>query len=141
MHDLSPVLERLNELGESLLEKTDAFDVRGQMVDKNENVQALKKLLADGQQAMDEIAKRTDDLSQKKTEVEKKLTKLQGKLQELQPINTRPAAVKRQIQEAEQISKEVDEVVEALSSVQDANDWLFDNTEVESQVCCNYYLP
>jgi predicted nuclease with TOPRIM domain len=134
MDDQAPTLVKMNELGESLVEKTNAPEVKTQMTNTNEDHDQLQKRLNDAKQTLDEIVEHSDEFDLKKAEVDKKLPKLQEKVEALEPISARPNTVKKQLQESENISKEVCEVVEALESVQDDQDWLFENTEVEPEV-------
>lgn len=135
LDEQTPTLVKMNELGESLVEKTNAPEVKTQMTNTNENCEQLAKRLNDAKQTLDEIVQHSDEMSKKKAEVDKKLPKLQEKVKALEPISTRPNTVKKQVQDSENISKEVSEVVEALESVQEEQDWLFENTEVEPEVC------
>lgn len=135
MDDQSSTLVKMNELSGSLVEKTNAPEVKAQMTNTNENYEQLTKRISDAKQTLDEIVEHSDEMNKKKTEVDKKLPKLQEKVQALEPISTRPNTVKKQVQESENISKEVSEVVEALESVKEEQDWLFENTEVEPEVC------
>ncbi len=134
MDDQAPTLVKMNEIGESLVEKTNAPEVKTQMTNTNEDHDQLSKCLNDAKQTLDEIIEHSDELNSKKAEVDKKLPKLQEKVQALEAISTRPNTVKKQLQESENISKEVSEVVEALECAQEEQDWLFENTEVEPQV-------
>ena len=140
MDDQAPTLAKLNELGKSLVEKTNAPEVKIQMENTNEDHDQLKKRLEDAKQTLDEIVEHSDQLKSKTSEVDKKLPKLQEKMQALEPISTRPNTVKKQLQESENISKEVCEVVEALESVQEEQDWLFENTEVEPEVVISFLV-
>ena len=140
MDELTPTLVKMNELGESLLEKTDAPDVKKQMTNTNEDYSELIQHLNDAKQTLDEITQHSDELDSKKAEVDKKLPKLQEKIEALEPISTRPNNVKKQVLESENIMKEVCEVVQALESVEDEKDWLFENTEVEPEVRIIFYL-
>ena len=135
MDDQSPTLMKMNELAESLVEKTNAPEVKTQMTDTNENYEQLTKRLNDAKQTLDEMVEHSDEMNKKKAEVDKRLPKLQEKVQALEPISTRPNTVKKQVQESENILKEVSEIVQALESVQEEQDWLFENTEVEPEVC------
>ena len=135
MDDQSPTLMKMNELAESLVEKTNAPEVKTQMTDTNENYEQLRKRLNDAKQTLDEMVDHSDEMNKKKAEVDKRLPKLQEKVQALEPISTRPNTVKKQVQESENILKEVSEIVEALESAQEEQDWLFENTEVEPEVC------
>jgi predicted nuclease with TOPRIM domain len=134
MDDQEPTLVKMNELGESLVEKTNSPEVKTQMADTNEDHNQLRERLEDAKQTLDKIVKHSDQLNSKTAEVGKKLPKLQEKVKTLEPISTRPNNVKKQLQESENISKEVAEVVQALECVQEEQDWLFENTEVEPEV-------
>ena len=135
MDDQSPMLMKMNELAESLVEKTNAPEVKTQMTDTNENYEQLTKRLNDAKQTLDEMVGHSDEMNKKKAEVGKRLPKLQEKVQALEPISTRPNTVKKQVQESENILREFSEIVQALESVQEEQDWLFENTEVEPEVC------
>lgn len=134
MEEQSSTLDKMNELGEALAEKTSAPEVKSQMINANEDHESLSKRLNDAKQTLDEVAAHWDKFKSKSAEVDKKLPKLKEKVEALEPTSARPNTVKKQLQESENISKEVYEVVEALESVQEEQDWLFDNTEVEPEV-------
>ena len=129
-----PMLTRAKEVGEAVMAKTSAPQVQSELEKADDNYNILHKRLAEAKLVSRDIVGHMEKFEAKTDEVEKKTPKLQEKMQNVQPISTRPQAVKKQVIEADEILKDVKEVVLALECAQEEQEWLFENTEVKPEL-------
>ena len=129
-----PMLTRAKEVGEAVMAKTSAPQVQSELEKADDNYNILHKRLAEAKLVSRDIVGHMEKFQAKTDEVEKKTPKLQEKMQNVQPISTRPQAVKKQVIEADEILKDVKEVVLALECAQEEQEWLFENTEVKPEL-------
>lgn len=134
MNDHVPMLTRAKEVGEAVMAKTSAPQVQSELEKADDNYNILHKRLAEAKLVSRDIVGHMEKFEAKTDEVEKKTPKLQEKMQNVQPISTRPQAVKKQVIEADEILKDVKEVVLALECAQEEQEWLFENTEVKPEL-------
>ena len=134
MNDHVPMLTRAKEVGEAVMAKTSAPQVQSELEKADDNYNILHKRLAEAKLVSRDIVGHMEKFQAKTDEVEKKTPKLQEKMQNVQPISTRPQAVKKQVIEADEILKDVKEVVLALECAQEEQEWLFENTEVKPEL-------
>ena len=129
-----PMLTRAKEVGEAVMAKTSAPQVQSELEKADDDYNILHKRLAEAKLVSRDIVGHMEKFQAKTDEVEKKTPKLQEKMQNVQPISTRPQAVKKQVIEADEILKDVKEVVLALECAQEEQEWLFENTEVKPEL-------
>lgn len=134
MNDHVPMLTRAKEVGEAVMAKTSAPQVQSELEKADDDYNILHKRLAEAKLVSRDIVGHMEKFQAKADEVEKKTPKLQEKMQNVQPISTRPQAVKKQVIEADEILKDVKEVVLALECAQEEQEWLFENTEVKPEL-------
>lgn len=134
MDDHVPTLTRAKEIGEAVMAKTSAPQVQSELEKADDDYNILHKRLTEAKLVSRDIMGHMEKFRAKTDEVEKKTPKLQEKMENVQPIGTRPQAVKKQVIEADEILKDVKEVVVALECAQEEQDWLLENTDVESEL-------
>ena len=134
MDQNAPIVTRMNEVGEAVVERTSAPQVQTQMTETNDDYSILCKRLAEAKFTLLDIVQRTDKLKSKAGEIEKKTPKLREKIEIMEPVASRPHAVKKQMIQTEEIQKEVKEIAAALECAQEEQEWLFENTELEPKM-------